>query len=87
LGKVHYKYASGHEGDTFLAGFSPRKQELTLYIGGGLERFDEVLKNLGKFKTGKGCLYIKKLEDIDLSTLEELLAQSVAYQVGKQEDQ
>ncbi len=81
FGNYHYKYASGHEGDMFLAGFSPRKQELTLYIGGGLQRYEGVMKNLGKYRAGKGCLYIKKVEDIDLPVLEELVKQSVAHQL------
>ncbi len=81
FGNYHYKYASGHEGDMFLAGFSPRKQELTLYIGGGLQRYEVVMKNLGKYRAGKGCLYIKKVEDIDLPVLEELVKQSVAHQL------
>ncbi len=60
FGDHHYVYASGREGDWFIAGFSPRAQNLTLYMMGGLDR--EVLKRLGKYKTGKGCLYINKLE-------------------------
>lgn len=80
FGNTHYKYASGREGDWFLTGFSPRKQDLTVYIGGGLDRYADILQRLGKHKTGKGCLYIKKLDDIDLAALEQLVAQSVQDQ-------
>ena len=79
FGSYHYKYESGREGDWFVAGFSPRKQNLTLYIMAGFSRYDELLSKLGKFKTGKSCLYIKKIEDVDLKTLKELIKQSVAY--------
>ena len=75
FGDVHYVYESGREGDWFLAGFSPRVQNLTLYMMGGLDR--AVLKKLGKYKTGKGCLYINKLEDVDLKVLNELITKSV----------
>jgi hypothetical protein len=77
FGDSHYKYASGREGDWFLTGFSPRKQNLTLYIMGGLDHHAELLKALGKHKTGKGCLYINKLSDIDQATLRELVKRSV----------
>ncbi len=79
FGTYHHKYESGREGDWFVAGFSPRKQNLTLYIMAGFSRYDELLSKLGKFKTGKSCLYIKKIEDVDLTTLKELITQSVAY--------
>ena len=79
FGTYHYKYESGREGDWFVAGFSPRKQNLTLYIMAGFSRYDELLSKLGKFKTGKSCLYINKIEDVDLKTLKELIKQSVAY--------
>ena len=77
FGDYHYKYASGREGDWFLAGFSPRKQNLTIYVMGYLEFYTEILEGLGKFKHGKGCLYIKKLEDIDLKVLETLISTSI----------
>lgn len=77
FGKYHYKYASGREGDWFLCGFSPRKGNLSLYICPGLERFQEILDRIGKYKAGKGCLYIKKMTDIDASVLEELLSVSL----------
>ena len=83
FGSYHYKYASGREGDWMLVGFSPRKQNLTLYIMPGFQRYDELLKKLGKFTNGKSCLYIKKLEDIDRSVLKELIKQSVKYMKDK----
>ncbi len=79
FGTYHYKYESGREGDWFVAGFSPRKQSLTLYIMAGFSRYDELLSKLGKFKTGKSCLYINKIADVDMPTLKELIKQSVAY--------
>ncbi len=79
FGSYHYKYASGREGDWFVTGFSPRKQNLTLYIMSGFSKYPDLLKKLGKFKTSKGCLYIKKIEDIDIATLKELIKQSVGY--------
>ncbi len=82
FGESHYKYASGREGDWFLTGFSPRKQNLTLYINGGFEAHADLLKTLGKHKIGKGCLYINKLSDIDQATLRELVKQSVAGAAG-----
>ncbi|MFN8454599.1 MAG: DUF1801 domain-containing protein [Anaerolineae bacterium] len=62
-----------------MAGFSPRQQNLTLYIVSGFEQYEALLQKLGKHTTGKSCLYIKKLQDIDLPTLKELVAQSVAH--------
>ena len=78
FGRHQYKYESGRELEWFLVGFSPRKQDLTLYIMGGLERYPSLMKKLGKHKTGKSCLYIKRLEDVDLPTLKQLIKQSVA---------
>lgn len=77
FGKYHYVYASGREGDWFLTGFSPRKQSLTLYIMGGLSAHEALLQKLGKHKTGKGCLYVNKLEDLDLPTLRKLIVEGV----------
>ena len=79
FGRYRYKYASGREGDWFLTGFAPRKQSLTLYIMPGFGRYGALLEKLGKFKTGKSCLYIKKLEDVDLPTLRELVALSAKH--------
>ncbi|MCB0527298.1 MAG: DUF1801 domain-containing protein [Saprospiraceae bacterium] len=83
FGSYHYKYASGQEGDWFLAGFSPRKQNLTLYIMAGFRRYDELMAQLGKYKTGKSCLYIKKLEDVDMGILRKLVEESVETMRGK----
>ena len=79
FGSYHYKYASGREGDFMLIGFAPRKQALTLYIMPGFSKYDTLMKKLGKYKTGKSCLYIKKLEDVDQSILKELVKQSAAH--------
>jgi len=79
FGTYHYKYESGREGDWFLAGFSPRKQNLTLYIMPGFARYDELMQKLGKYKIGKSCLYIKKLGDVDLAVLKQLVQQSIAH--------
>lgn len=73
FGDYHYRYASGREGDWFLCGFSPRKQNLTIYVMGYLEFYADLLKDLGKYKNGKGCLYIKKLEDVDEKVLRNLV--------------
>ncbi len=77
FGSYHYKGASGREGDWLLTGFSPRKENLTLYIMGGFDLHQDLLKKLGKHKTSGGCLYIKKLEDVDKEVLKELVAESV----------
>lgn len=77
FGSYHYKYASGREGDWMLTGFSPRKTALTLYLIGGVDRNTELLEKLGKYKTGKSCLYLKKLSDVDLEVLRELITVSV----------
>lgn len=83
FGSYHYKYDSGREGDMFLTGVSPRKQALTLYIMPGFGEYDELLGRLGKHKTGKSCLYINKLEDVDLSVLERLISKSVRHMERK----
>jgi hypothetical protein len=77
FGSYHYKGASGREGDWLLTGFSPRKENLTLYIMGGFDLHQDLLKKLGKHKTSVGCLYIKKLDDVDKEVLKELVAESV----------
>jgi hypothetical protein len=77
FGDYHYVYASGREGDWFITGFSPRKQNLTLYMMGGFDQFPDLMVQLGKYSTGKGCLYIKKLEDVDTKVLQKLLTKSV----------
>jgi hypothetical protein len=80
FGDHRYKYENGRENDWFQTGFSPRKQNLTLYISGGFTGYDELLARLGKHTTGKACLYIKKLADVDMPTLRELVQQSVDTQ-------
>ncbi len=79
FGAYHYRYASGREGDWFLVGFSPRKQNLTLYIMAGFDDYDALMTRLGKHKTGKSCLYINKLADVDPAALEELVRRSVVH--------
>lgn len=79
FGSYHYVYKSGREGDWMLTGFSPRKQALTLYIMSGFDRFDELMEKLGTFTTGKSCLYVKNLEDIDESVLRELIQASIEH--------
>jgi hypothetical protein len=78
-GTYHYKYASGREGDFMIAGFSPRKRALTVYIMAGFGRFEALLDKLGKYKTGKSCLYIKRLADVDEQVLQKLIDGSVSY--------
>ena len=77
FGSYHYKGASGREGDWFITGFSPRKQNLTLYLMGGFEDHEELLSSLGKHSLGKGCLYIKRLKDVDIKVLKKLVIRSV----------
>jgi hypothetical protein len=76
-GTYHYVYASGREGDWMLTGFSPRKQAVTVYIMSGFKAYEPLLKKLGKFKTGKSCLYIKRLSDVDTDVLQTLIRESV----------
>ena len=78
-GTYHYKYASGREGDFLMTGFSPRKQALTVYVIPGFEHFETLMNKLGKYKTGKSCLYIKRLSDVDEKLLEQLINRSVKY--------
>lgn len=77
FGNYHYKYESGHEGNAPLTGFSPRKDSIVLYLGVEFKIKDQLLKKFGKHKAGKGCVYIKKLEDIDTIILEKLISASV----------
>ncbi len=79
FGSYHYKYASGREADWFLAGFAPRKQNLTFYIMSGFKNYNALLKKLGKHKIGKSCLYIKRLDDVDMDVLTQLIDDSVAH--------
>ena len=79
FGSYHYKYDTGREGDMLRTGFSPRKNALTLYIMPGFERNDNIMKRLGKYKTGKSCLYVKNLDDIDREVLKELIVAGLEY--------
>lgn len=83
FGSYDYVYDSGRSGTFMLTGFSPRKTALTLYIMPGFARAEALMSKLGKYKTGKSCLYINKLEDIDMSVLEELIVDSVAFMKEK----
>ena len=83
FGTYHYEYASGHEGDSFLTGVSPRKQALTVYIMPGFDDYEDLLHRLGKHKTGRSCLYINKLDDVDLGVLERLISKSVRHMENK----
>ena len=78
-GTYHYRYDSGREGDFMLTGFSPRKQALSVYILAGFDRFEPLMQKLGKYKTGKSCLYINQLADVDEAVLEQLINASVQY--------
>lgn len=79
FGSYHYKYASGREAEWLAIGFSPRKQYLTIYIMDGFEKYDGLLEKLGKHKTGKSCLYLNKLEDVNIPVLTELITESLKY--------
>lgn len=79
FGNYHYKYASGHEGDAPLLGFSPRKAAISLYVFTGLEEHKHLLDKLGKFKMGKACIYVKKLSDINLDELKKLMQASIRF--------
>lgn len=79
FGSYHYQYASGHEGDAPMIAFSPRKAAFSLYVYSPREDNKHLLDNLGKFKITKGCIYIKKLADIDISILEKMCLDSIAY--------
>lgn len=85
FGSYHYKYASGREGEWFLTGFAPRKQNLTLYIMSGFDRYDELLRKLGKHSTGKSCLYIKRLEQVDMDVLREMVTLSAEHMAASNE--
>jgi len=79
FGHYHYKYASGREGEWMLAGFSPRKANLTLYLMSGFDRFEDLRARLGKHTVGKSCLYVKRLSDIDEAALRQLVRESVEH--------
>ena len=77
FGSYHYKYASGHEGDMCIMGFSPRKQNISIYVSCDIHKYDDLLQKLGKHKTGKGCLYIDSLDKIDRKVLNTLIKKSL----------
>ncbi|NOT74219.1 MAG: DUF1801 domain-containing protein [Cyclobacteriaceae bacterium] len=79
FGSYHYKYESGHEGDSPLMGFSPRKAEFSLYAYTGLREHEYLLDNLGKIKVGKACIYFKKLSDLDQKELKKLIKETIKY--------
>jgi Domain of unknown function (DU1801) len=83
FGSYHYKYESGREGDAPLIGFSPRANAITLYLAAGFDKKEELLEKFGKHKTGGGCIYIKKLDDVDMKVLKEMIKISVAYMKKK----
>ncbi len=85
FGSYRYKYASGRQAEWFLTGFSPRKQNLTLYIMSGFEDYEKLLDKLGKYKTGKSCLYINKMDDVDQGVLEKLVQASVVHMKERNE--
>ncbi|KOS06042.1 hypothetical protein AM493_08315 [Flavobacterium akiainvivens] len=79
FGSYHYKYASGHEGDAPMLGFSPRKAEFSLYVYSPVAGSEQLLDSLGKFKMGKACIYVKKLSDINIDVLEKICKITIAY--------
>jgi len=84
-GSYRYRYASGREGEFMITGFSPRKQALTIYIMPGFSRYDALMARLGKYRTGKSCLYLRRLADVDEAVLQQLITQSVADMRAKYE--
>ena len=79
FGSYHYKYASGHEGDAPLLGFSPRKAQFSLYVYSETEKSKILLNELGKFKMGKACIYFKKLSDLNIAIIKELCSETIVY--------
>ncbi len=79
FGSYHYKYATGHEGDAPLVGFSPRKAKISLYFATGDPKRDKLQEKFGKHTSGKACVYINKVADIDVDVLKELILQSIAF--------
>lgn len=86
FGTYHYKYSSGREGDWFMTGFAPRKQNITIYIMPGFKRYNELMSRLGKYKTGKSCLYIKHLDHVDIDILQELIVRGYEHMRFKYPD-
>ncbi|MDR3668561.1 MAG: DUF1801 domain-containing protein [Ignavibacteriaceae bacterium] len=83
FGTYHYVYESGREGDIMVIGFSPRKQNISLYLMGGLKNIEDDLPKLGKYKTGKGCLYIKSLKDVDTKVLKKIFTKAYKLALHK----
>ncbi len=86
FGAYRYRYESGREGEWPLTGFSPRKQNLTLYIMPGFDRYEALMERLGRYRTGKSCLYLKRLEDVDVGVLRELVDRPVSHMKSKYPD-
>ncbi len=87
FGRYHYRYASGHEGDAPVIGFSPRKAAFSLYVYSPTKTSDKLLQDLGKYKMGKACIYVKKLADIDIAVLEKLCRESFDFVKTKYPEQ
>lgn len=85
FGQYHYKYASGHEGDAPLLGFSPRKAAISLYVTTGCDDQKQYLEGLGKYKMAKACIYIKKLDDINIEVLNKIMKESIEFVSNKYE--
>ncbi|HNN72988.1 MAG TPA: DUF1801 domain-containing protein, partial [Ferruginibacter sp.] len=83
FGTYHYKYESGREGDAPLVGFSPRKTEFALYLSSEFDKRDELLKQFGKHKTAKACVYVKKLEDVNVDVLKKMISNSIKHTRAK----
>ncbi|MBP3041436.1 DUF1801 domain-containing protein [Bacillaceae bacterium Marseille-Q3522] len=79
FGRYHYKYKSGHEGESFLAGFSPRKSAISLYLMMEGEKREQLLNKIGKYRSGKACVYVNKLADVEIEVLKEMIQESVNY--------
>lgn len=79
FGEYHYKYASGHEGDTFVVGFTPRKRSFSIYLNCAFDGAEDLLGRLGKHKTGAACLYVNKLDDVDRDVLRELIERAALH--------
>jgi hypothetical protein len=79
FGSYHYKYESGHEGDAPLVGFSPRKSEFAIYLTSQFDKREELLKQFGKHKSAKACIYFKKLEDINIDVFKKMITNSIKY--------
>ncbi|MDB5132105.1 MAG: hypothetical protein JWR02_1854 [Mucilaginibacter sp.] len=87
FGSYHYRYDSGHEGDSCIVGLSPRKQNITMYLMGGFHTNPQLLQQLGKYKTGKGCLYINSLDTVDINVLEQIIRDSARILLERVEQQ